>query len=242
MSHELRTPLNSLLILAKLLADNPDDNLTGKQVEFAKTIHSSGSDLLTLINDILDLSKIESGMMTISLGDLPFTRAGRVDGARRSGRWRTTRASTSTSISMPSLPRDDPHRPDAPAAGAQEPARQRVQVHREGRRDAARRARSASGWTPGHETLDRAPSVIAFSVSDTGIGIPDEKQRIIFEAFQQADAHDAQVRRHRPRPLDQPRDRAPARRRDSRRRASQARLDVHALPAAELRRADAPPR
>ena len=185
MSHELRTPLNSLLILAKLLADNPDQNLTDKQVDFAKTIHSSGQDLLTLINDILDLSKIESGMMTVSLGDLPFRDLGET--IDRTFRQVAQDKRLDFNIELaPNLP---------PVIHTDATRLQQVLKNLLGNAFkftdnggvTLRMERVTGGWTPGHETLDRASSVIAFAVTDTGIGIPDEKQKIIFEAFQQAD-------------------------------------------------------
>jgi HAMP domain-containing protein/CheY-like chemotaxis protein/signal transduction histidine kinase len=186
MSHELRTPLNSLLILAKLLADNPESNLTNKQVEFASTIHSSGVDLLTLINDILDLSKIESGMMTISLGDLPFTEL--ADSMDKTFRQVANDKRLDFHIDLdPSLPQSI----HTDATRLQQVLKNLLGnafKFTEKGGVTLRAATVGEGWSPGHETLDRASSVIAFSVSDTGIGIPDEKQRIIFEAFQQADA------------------------------------------------------
>ncbi|MEK6371103.1 MAG: HAMP domain-containing protein [Acidobacteriota bacterium] len=186
MSHELRTPLNSLLILAKLLADNSEDNLSSKQVDFAKTIHASGQDLLTLINDILDLSKIESGMMTISLDDVPFSEVSQAM-QKTFGQVAADKSITFDVDLSQSLPR---------SIHTDVTRLQQVLKNLLGnafkfteRGGVTLRAEAvAGGWTPGHETLDRASSVIAFSVIDTGIGIPEEKQRIIFEAFQQADA------------------------------------------------------
>ncbi len=186
MSHELRTPLNSLLILAKLLADNPENNLSNKQVEFASTIHSSGVDLLTLINDILDLSKIESGMMTISLGDLPFTEL--ADSMDKTFRQVADDKRLDFHIDLdPSLPQSI----HTDATRLQQVLKNLLGnafKFTEKGGVTLRAATVSEGWSQGHETLDRASSVIAFTVSDTGIGIPDEKQRIIFEAFQQADA------------------------------------------------------
>ncbi|HEX2835637.1 MAG TPA: HAMP domain-containing protein [Thermoanaerobaculia bacterium] len=186
MSHELRTPLNSLLILAKLLGDNPEGNLSDKQVDFAKTIHSSGQDLLTLINDILDLSKIESGMMTVALSDVSFKEI--ADLSERTFR---------QIADDKNLAFDIQYAENLPPSIHTDPTRlQQVLKNLLGnafkfteRGGVTLRMETAfSGWSPGHEVLDRASSVIAFSVNDTGIGIPEEKQRIIFEAFQQADA------------------------------------------------------
>ncbi|HEX7807716.1 MAG TPA: ATP-binding protein, partial [Thermoanaerobaculia bacterium] len=186
MSHELRTPLNSLLILAKLLGDNPEGNLSDKQVDFAKTIHSSGQDLLTLINDILDLSKIESGMMTVALSDVSFKEI--ADLSERTFR---------QIAEDKNLVFDIQHSENLPSSIHTDPTRlQQVLKNLLGNAFkftekggvTLRMETALSGWSPGHDVLDRASSVIAFSVHDTGIGIPEEKQRIIFEAFQQADA------------------------------------------------------
>ncbi|MGN6183679.1 MAG: HAMP domain-containing protein [Thermoanaerobaculia bacterium] len=186
MSHELRTPLNSLLILAKLLGDNPEGNLSDKQVDFAKTIHSSGQDLLTLINDILDLSKIESGMMTVALSDVSFKEI--ADLSERTFR----QIADDKNLSFEIQPAEN-----LPPSIHTDPTRlQQVLKNLLGNAFkftekggvTLRMETALSGWSPGHDVLDRASSVIAFSVIDTGIGISEDKQRIIFEAFQQADA------------------------------------------------------
>ena len=129
MSHELRTPLNSLLILSKLLADNQQGNLNDKQTEFARTIHGAGTDLLNLINDILDLSKIESGTVSIEIGDMPL--AGLKQHMERTFRQLASEKGLAFEVEFDeTLPATDPHRREAAAAGRAQPAVQRLQVHR----------------------------------------------------------------------------------------------------------------
>jgi HAMP domain-containing protein/signal transduction histidine kinase/DNA-binding response OmpR family regulator len=185
MSHELRTPLNSILILGQQLGDNPDGNLTPRQVEFARTIHGAGTDLLNLISDILDLSKIESGTMSVDAEEilLPHLQ----ETVTRPFRHEAESRGLSFNVQV-----------DPTLRGITTDSKRLQQVLKNLLSNAFKFTEHggvqlsitavAGGWTAGHPILTHAPTVVAFEVSDTGIGIQPEKQRIIFEAFQQADA------------------------------------------------------
>ncbi|MFF3404191.1 HAMP domain-containing protein [Streptomyces sp. NPDC002659] len=193
MSHELRTPLNSLLILAKLLADNAEGNLSPKQVEFAETIHGAGSDLLQLINDILDLSKVEAGKMDVSPTRIALVQL--VDYVEATFRPLTAEKGLDFSVRVS---------PELPATLHTDEQRL-LQVLRNLLSNAVKFTdsgavelviRPASADVPQsiREQLLEAGSLrdadgdlIAFSVTDTGIGIAAGKMRVIFEAFKQAD-------------------------------------------------------
>ncbi|MEZ4408691.1 MAG: response regulator [Polyangiales bacterium] len=185
MSHELRTPLNSLLILARLLADNREGNLEPKQVEFARTIYSAGSDLLSLINDILDLSKIESGTMSVDVDELELE--GLKDYVERNfgqvARDKGLEFVVDFAPNLPATMYTDPRRLQQVLKNLLANAFKFTDKGSV----TLRAAQVGSGWSAECEVLNRAESVIAFSVADTGIGIPAHKQKIIFEAFQQAD-------------------------------------------------------
>jgi HAMP domain-containing protein/CheY-like chemotaxis protein/signal transduction histidine kinase len=186
MSHELRTPLNSILVLGQQLSDNPDGNLTPKQVEFSRTIHGAGTDLLNLITDILDLSKIESGTVSVEAEEVFFTNL--FDMVARPFRHEAENRQLQFEVhSDPRLSRS-----------LVTDSKRLQQVLKNLLSNAFKFTENGTvslsvsvateGWSPSHPVLGSAASVIAFEVSDTGIGIPAEKQRIIFEAFQQADA------------------------------------------------------
>ena len=185
MSHELRTPLNSMLILSEQLAENDDNNLSPKQVEFATTILGAGNDLLALINDILDLSKIESGMLTADLGEVSFEQL--EDNTRQTFEpvARAKRLAFTVDLD-PGLPRSM----HTDSARLQQVLKNLLSnAFKFTERGSVGMAVSVAtgGWSPDHEALNRADTVISFAVSDTGIGIPADKLAVIFEAFQQAD-------------------------------------------------------
>ncbi|RYY74923.1 MAG: response regulator [Gammaproteobacteria bacterium] len=189
MSHELRTPLNSLLILAQQLGDNPNGNLSDKQVEFAKTIHGSGSDLLTLINDILDLSKIESGTVTLEVSEYRFqTIRSYVERTfRHMAEAKQLGFSIELENSLPAAMMTDTTRLQQILKNLLSNAfkfTSRGQV-------TLRISLMSKGWTVDHPTLSQADGVLAFAVTDSGVGIPGDKLQLIFEAFQQADGSTA---------------------------------------------------
>jgi signal transduction histidine kinase/DNA-binding response OmpR family regulator/HAMP domain-containing protein len=185
MSHELRTPLNSLLILSKLLADNPQGNLNEKQTEFARTINSAGSDLLNLINDILDLSKIESGTVSIELGDMPLTRLKQhMDRTfRQLAADKGLEFNVEFDDDLPSAIRTDEKRLQQVVLNLLSNA---FKFTAHGGVTMAVRC-ATGGWSPNHPVLRTGEPAVEIAVTDTGIGIPEEKQKLIFEAFQQAD-------------------------------------------------------
>jgi signal transduction histidine kinase/HAMP domain-containing protein/DNA-binding response OmpR family regulator len=185
MSHELRTPLNSMLILSRLLASNEDRSLTEQQVEFAQTIHSAGNDLLSLINDILDLSKVEAGRMEVDMA--PVALADIYEDAERAFRHVAEQKGLDLEVEID---------PSLPATIVSD--EQRLGQILKNLLSNAFKFTHAGGVTLvigpapedqvfGNEALAQAESVISFAVIDTGVGIPDDKLLAIFEAFQQAD-------------------------------------------------------
>jgi CheY-like chemotaxis protein/CHASE3 domain sensor protein len=177
MSHELRTPLNSLLILARLLSDNSLNNLTEKQVEYSRTIYSAGTDLLELINDILDLAKIESGTISLEIEQLAF--ADLQTSVEHTFRQLAENQKLSFAIEL------DDKLPPVISTDSK-----RLQQVLKNLLANAFKFTQHGGVKLQISMVEAAPGeqpTIAFAVSDTGIGIPPEKQKIIFEAFQQAD-------------------------------------------------------
>jgi CheY-like chemotaxis protein/CHASE3 domain sensor protein len=186
MSHELRTPLNSLLILARLLAENREANLTPKQVQFAQTIESSGADLLEMINQILDLAKIESGTVELQLDDvLPADlQQSMVQQFQHVAETKHLDFSVALAPDLPEKLHTDVRRLQqvlknllSNAFKFTEHGSVKVEIKK-----------VTSGWSRASASLEKADAVVAIVVTDTGIGIPADKQRIVFESFQQADA------------------------------------------------------
>jgi CheY-like chemotaxis protein/CHASE3 domain sensor protein/GAF domain-containing protein len=186
MSHELRTPLNSLLILAKMLADNAEANLSSKQVKYAETIYSSGNDLLELINEVLDLAKIESGSVNFEPQPMPLPelRTFLEQSFRHVAEEKKLDLRLEFDDALPASIVTDPRRLQQILKNLLSNAfkfteKGSVTLHA---------SVVQEGWTKPFGSLDQAESVVAFAVIDTGVGIPADKHELIFGAFQQADA------------------------------------------------------
>jgi signal transduction histidine kinase/HAMP domain-containing protein/ActR/RegA family two-component response regulator len=185
ISHELRTPLNSMLVLSRLLSDNPDENLTARQTEFARTIHSAGTDLLALIDDILDLSKIEAGRMDVEPSEVSF--ADLQSYVEQAFGVQAEEKGLTLSVSV------DPRLPATMTTDAQ----RLQQILRNLLSNAVKFTASGSvtlsislaepGSGYGLTGAETGGRMVAFTVTDTGVGIPADKLSLIFEAFQQAD-------------------------------------------------------
>jgi signal transduction histidine kinase/CheY-like chemotaxis protein len=191
MSHELRTPLNSLLILAQQLEENPDDNMTSTQVEYASVIRSSGNDLLDLLNSILDLAKVESGTVSPEKEDVDLqeVRTSLLREFEPVARRKQLAYDITIAAGTPVTLFTDQQRLRqilknllANAFKFTEHGSVKVQI-----------GSATNGWTGESTSLDDAPLVVAFSVADTGIGIDHEQQQRIFEAFAQADGTTSRI-------------------------------------------------
>ena len=185
MSHELRTPLNSMLILSRLLAENEDGSLSEREVEFARTIHSAGNDLLSLINDILDLTKIEAGRMELDLAPVALSEV--YQDAERAFRHVAEQKGLSFEVEI------DPSLPASIISDEQRLGQVLKNLLSNAFKFTHEGGVTLSIGYPADRTglrndaLRSAEQVIAFAVTDTGVGIPDDKLGLIFEAFQQAD-------------------------------------------------------
>jgi signal transduction histidine kinase/DNA-binding response OmpR family regulator/HAMP domain-containing protein len=185
MSHELRTPLNSLLILAQELAANPDGNLLAKQIEYATIIRSSGTDLLKLINDILDISKIESGTVTLDITNWPVQELKPM--LERTFRHVAEATKLGFSIDLRAgLPETIPTDAQRLQQILNNLLSNAFKFTEKGKVEFVAQV-ATSGWSADNDLLRRASQVVAFSVIDSGIGIPENKQHSIFESFAQAD-------------------------------------------------------
>jgi signal transduction histidine kinase/CheY-like chemotaxis protein/HAMP domain-containing protein len=185
MSHELRTPLNSLQILAHELIENRDGNLNDQQIQFAKTINACGDDLIQLINDILDISKIESGYITVETMPVGFMEITKfVESTfRHISEAKHVSFNIEIEENIPEFIETDPHRLNqilknllSNAFKFTEKGGVQLKIYK-----------ATRNWKTRNTELDIAKMVVAFEITDTGIGISRDKQNIIFEAFQQAE-------------------------------------------------------